>query len=317
MAVCKFLDYKNRVENENVAVEEPTEVAVQEEEEEENVSPKEEEEEEVDVDDFRKQLMSSWDVDTNTNEDTYNDNAKQAKDDDESIVPPQNTIPSSNDENENTQSTTTTTTSSSSPPPLYEFRSLLGDLSKNKLPPQTSGGDWINAIVKVVDENTVHSGSNEDDVIIILSPYTPEETVAVRRIISRYGTTTTSDGVVKNADKVIVLVNCKLNPLPRELIQAELVYGILPLMVQAKQQSQTTPSSPSPQEEEEEKKSTPKAVVLKRYPKDWEVFIDIGDDGGFESAGTASSVQIGSSKGPPPMEWIAGCMKMFMMNKRY
>jgi hypothetical protein len=52
---------------------------------------------------------------------------------------------------------------------------------------------------------------------------------------------------------------------------------------------------------------------MRRYPKDWEVYVD-ADGNGFELADVAKESQIRGKKGPP-MEWIAGCVKRHMESK--
>ena len=113
--------------------------------------------------------------------------------------------------------------------------------------------------------------------------------IAVRSLVAKY-----------QGQKKSILVNCKLEPMPRELRNAETAYSLLPLIA--------GPKVPEAKQSAEEKPSPPKIVVLRRYPKDWEVYVDVGR--GFQLAAMTPSDQI--NKRRPPMEWVAGCVQRYL-----
>merc|ERR1712087_535676 len=110
---------------------------------------------------------------------------------------------------------------------------------------------------------------------MIVSGHARQDAIAARVLLSRYG-----DG-----EKLVFLINCNFDPLPRELAQAETVYGLLPLIAR-------------PKRADGENAAQPKVVVLRKFPKDWELFVDV-DDTGFELVDSFSPRGMGTNKSPP------------------
>jgi hypothetical protein len=127
------------------------------------------------------------------------------------------------------------------------------ELNNNDIDTPSSVVDTFNDIISAVDVNA-RLQSNED-AIIILSPYDTTDIVAIRRILSRYGPIRTP----------IIIVNSRFDTNPIELDNALLVYGMLPLVAKAVRQSLSSI-------EEEDNLTGLRAVIMKRYPKDWTVY---------------------------------------------
>lgn len=172
--------------------------------------------------------------------------------------------------------------------PAEQFRlaSMLGDTEIK------GGADMAASVLKAVAANG--RPRKDEDTIIILSAISPEELVGVRALVSKY-----------KATKRIVLVNCRLDPLPRELVDAKSVYSILPLTARQKTGDFVSGSSRS----QPDKTLDPRVVVMKTYPKNWEVFVDVGE--GFELAATCPASQF---KKLPPMFWVAEKVKAFLVS---
>ena len=98
--------------------------------------------------------------------------------------------------------------------------------------------------------------------------------------MARYGQTRT-----------IIIVNSRMETLPRELDPAVLAYGILPLIARSKGNDIGNEAGL-------------KAVVMKRFPADWAVYVDVYGDGFVEATGSQSRTD-GSDKQFPSPEWIA------------
>lgn len=92
--------------------------------------------------------------------------------------------------------------------------------------------------------------ASKDEAIIILSSFSPEDMVAVRRVMQLY----------EGSDTLFVLVNCKLNPIPRELLRSEVVYSLLPLTVRERA-SQSTLMNKQQQNQENDYDNTIKVIV--------------------------------------------------------
>jgi hypothetical protein len=154
--------------------------------------------------------------------------------------------------------------------------------------------DTFNDIIAAVDINA-RLQSNED-AIIILSPYDTTDIVALRRILSRYGPTRIP----------IIIVNARFDTNPIELDNALLVYGMLPLVAKAVRQY----SNNRKKEDDDTTASTPglRAVIMKRYPKDWTVYVDVNGDGFVEAKNDndrSGGAGGGTTKSFPSPEWIA------------
>jgi hypothetical protein len=161
----------------------------------------------------------------------------------------------------------------------YRLTSMLGESSIS------SGPDMMDDVSKAVSVNALPK--DDEDTIIILSAVSKEEMFAVRAIASNY-----------KGKKTIILVNAKLSVVPRELIQAQTVYSILPLIAAQRSGGVSAPIGTT----------SPQVVVLRRYPRDWEVFVDIGK--GFDLADTMTP-DIAGKQGPP-MEWVASVVKRYL-----
>ena len=225
-----------------------------------------------DVDAFREQLMAKWD-----DLDAVSEKPDKSKNPD---VPP---------EAKNTSKPPAKTAAELVAPGFYRLASLFGDTKIS------TGADMMDQVIKAVAANG--QPIDDEDTIIILSAVQKDEMIAVRSLAAKY-----------KGKKNIVLVNCQLDPIPRELIRANTVYSILPLVAKPVVSEQNFFGSGNPQED----KAPPKIVVLRRYPKDWEVFVD-ADGNGFELVDIAKASQVG--KKGPPMEWIARCIKRHMESK--
>jgi len=175
----------------------------------------------------------------------------------------------------------------------YQIGSLLGDTEI-----KVGSPDMFSQVVRAVDSNALPL-IEESESIVLLSACSDEEMVAVRRIVAVY-----------ENKKPIILVNCKLSPLPRELVAAETVYSLLPLMAK--------PTESSPEDLFQKRKSsiTPKIVVLRRYPRDWDIFVDVDGHSGFELVESVpvNSYMGGRQKGPS-MDYIARCVKRHLQFK--
>jgi hypothetical protein len=169
-------------------------------------------------------------------------------------------------------------------PEKIRLRSILGN---NEI---ETGPEMINDIVRSVGTNG--SPSQNEDVIVILAPISQQELVGVRWLVSKYG-----------SSKTIIIFNNKLNPLPNELMMAETCYSVFPLI------ARNTSSSPKDKTQPE----NPKIVLLRRFPRDWEIHIDTNEGAGFELAGSVPANNVGMRG--PSMDWIAGCVKQHMQLK--
>lgn len=173
-------------------------------------------------------------------------------------------------------------------PKTYRLGSLFGDSRIS------TGPDMFDDAMDAVDKNVFDTDITEDqeDTLIVLSAFSEEEMIGVRRLVAKHKDT-----------KTIIFVNCKLNPIPRELIFAETVYSILPLIARPVQ-SKTNILSNNESGNSQQGPSSPKIVVLRRFPNDWEVHVDADGQSGFEladivpSAMISTSESIGGSKGP-------------------
>ena len=167
-------------------------------------------------------------------------------------------------------------------PRQYRLCSMLGDAVGMQ-----TGADMQSKVVEAVKSNALPK--EDEETIIILSAASPQELVGIRALVGRYETT-----------KKMILVNCRVTPLPRELARAQTVYSILPLIakpIDGKQQS-TSRRDDSP----------PRVVVMRRFPRDWEIFVDTGN--GFELAATVpatSTVQKG-----PSLHWVGDAIKRYL-----
>lgn len=199
------------------------------------------------------------------------------------------------------------------PPPLgpdavsasknFRLVSMLGDASSVR-----SGSDMMDSVIKAVAAYA--QPKDDEDTIIILSAASDSEMIGVRSLVAKY----------QQQGKTIVLVNCSLDPIPRELISAQTVYSIQPLIARPVQSEQNLFAKESSyakqQQEQKQAPSAPKIVVMRRFPRDWEVFVD--DDSttgkGFELACTIPANQV--PKKGPSLEFIASCVKTYLQSRQ-
>jgi len=167
----------------------------------------------------------------------------------------------------------------------YRLASLFGD---SKI---SEGDKMTQDVVKAVKANGLPK--QDEETMIILSANSEAEMLAIRALVSKY-----------TDKKSIIFVNCRLDPLPLELESCTTVYHLTPFIA-------TTVADPSNifnQNSQEEARSI-RAVSIRRYPGDWEVYVD-ADGNGFELAQKMSASKF-SNKGPPA-EWIVGAIKSFL-----
>ena len=154
------------------------------------------------------------------------------------------------------------------------------------------GADMQRSVVEAVKANALPR--HDEETIIILSAASPQELVGIRALVGQYQST-----------KNMILVNCRVTPLPRELVKAQTVYSILPLIAKP---TQAKPDPWSGQAGLKKDEPSPKIVVMRRFPRDWEVFVDTGN--GFDLAATAPASSV-PQKGPS-ISWIVGAVKRYL-----
>jgi len=222
-----------------------------------------------DVDSFRAQLASSW---------NSADSSSAASD-----------IPAEERLEEATAAEQGEKPGTESDRRCYRLASLFGDATIS------TGPDMTDDVTDAVSANA--KPTDGEDTIVVLSPISPEEIVAVRALVGTYKST-----------KTIVLVNCcrLARPVPRELMGAVTVYSILPLL-----------AKPANSNGNEEETRTPKVLLLRRYPRDWEVYVDVGGEdnaGGFD---LAASIPDGSVPiDGPSMEWLREVVQRYLQSRQ-
>jgi hypothetical protein len=207
----------------------------------------------TDVDSFRQQLIAGWSADSD-------DKVKSDQTEQRVSVAP----------GEKPEAST------------YRLASLFGDSIIS------SGTDLHSQVLAAVAQNA--KPTDDESLIVLLSTFSPEEMLAVRTLVAKYGDT-----------KTFVLVNCSLNPTPRELATAQTVYSILPLIAK------------TVVKQADDKPAQPKVVVMRRFPGDWEVFVD-ADANGFELAHTFGANRV-DRKGPT-MQRITECVQSHLLKRR-
>jgi len=210
------------------------------------VVPNEEEEvakESDDIAEFRKKLISSWDSPAN---------------------PESNAQSESSDQSANLGSS-------------HRLWSMVAD---EKI---SSGPNMFDEVIAAVDKHARLRVEKHEDALIIVSPYDTADTIAIRRILARYGQTRT-----------IIIVNSHMEELPTEMDNAVLVYGMMPL--------EARPLSGTKYENEDE--SSFKVVIMRRFPKDWSIFVDNNDSGFVQANGSMYDQPRADSKEFPSPEWV-------------
>lgn len=152
----------------------------------------------------------------------------------------------------------------------FRLASLLGDASQ-----LSAGAQMMNQVVQAVKANALPQ--EDEDTIIIVSSQDKQELVAIRALLAKY-----------QDSKRFILINTQFDPMPAELATGVLTYSILPLLVQKKDRKADAPDAPS-------------VVMLRRYPRDWEVYVDVNGQGFDLVASTSTTV---GNKGPSA-EWLA------------
>ena len=172
----------------------------------------------------------------------------------------------------------TSSASSSSSNKSYRLASLFGNVRIDQ------GPDMATHIIQALRYNAL--AKDDEDNIIILSAIGKDEMIAVRALVTKYGN-----------KRKIILVNCQFQPTPRELLSAETVYSVLPLMARKNVKNEDNKNDNN----DNNNNIPPKVVVLRRYPKNWEIFVDVGN--GYELA--ESTPVNGSNKRGLSVEFIA------------
>lgn len=149
----------------------------------------------------------------------------------------------------------------------------------------STGSDMFDEVIAAVDKHARLDTRQQEDAIIIVSPYDTADVIAVRRILARYGQTRT-----------IIFLNSRMETLPVEMSNSVMVYGVMPLVARA---SATRNSA-----NDNDVEPGLKAVVMKRFPEEWSLFIDAFGDG-FVRAKDRLGYHPGTSNAFPPGEWIA------------
>lgn len=172
----------------------------------------------------------------------------------------------------------------------YRLASMLGDAVIS------SGADGSTHVLKAVAENAIPK--EDEETMIILSANSLEENIAVRCLVARY------------SEKMkIILVNCNFEQTPRELMSAQTVYSIQPFIARPKQSDLNLFKGT----DDANANVTPKVVVMRRFPANWEIFVDVADGTGFELAAVIPVRQAG--KRGPSSEMIAGYVKSHLQSR--
>jgi hypothetical protein len=172
--------------------------------------------------------------------------------------------------------TTEITMSTSDPNSNHRLWSMVG---REEI---STGSDMFDQVIAAVDKHARLDMTKQEDAIIIVSPYDTADIIAVRRILARYGQTRT-----------IIFINSRMETLPVEMSNAVMVYGMMPLVARARNSENDNDDEPGL-----------KAVVMKRFPDEWSLFIDVFGDG-FVRAKDRLGYHPATSNAFPPPEWIA------------
>ena len=201
-----------------------------------------------DVTDFRKKLMNSWDSPVDLDDISRSD-----------------------------QSTTKSLKNPIKPTSSHRLWSMVGDGNINP------GSDMFERVIAAVDTHARLDVSEQEDALIIISPYDTVDVIAVRRILARYGQTRT-----------IIIVNSRMETLPIEMDNAILVYGIMPLVAR----------STSNNAEARNDEAGLRVVVMKRFPREFNMYIDVNGDGFVKVNEKVTNRLSVDSKEFPSSQWI-------------
>lgn len=147
----------------------------------------------------------------------------------------------------------------------------------------SNGSDMFEQVITAVDKHAILKTDEQEDALIIVSPYDTADVIALRRTLARYGQTRT-----------IIVVNSRIKTLPIEMKSAVLVYGVLPLVARK-----------SGTELDEDSEPGLKVVVMKRFNKDWGLFVDMYGEGFVQVDVSGYDQPRADSRDFPPPEWIA------------
>ena len=167
----------------------------------------------------------------------------------------------------------------------YRLASLFGD---KKI---SNGPAMSESVVAAVKAHGLPK--HDEETMILLSANSEAEMLAVRALVTKY-----------KDSKQIVLVNCRLDPLPRELENCNTVYHLTPLIATSTMDERNLFRKDSTEE-----RPPIKVVSIRRYPGEWEVYVD-ADGKGFELAERASADKF--TKKGPTFDWIGGAIKAFL-----
>jgi hypothetical protein len=228
--------------------------------------------------DFRKSLMQSWETTAST-ADEENSNIP----DEEKIQPDKERI-----------DTTISSNSQQQTKLCYRIGSLFGSATISK------GADMIEDVMMAIQMNDGLPLDHEQ-MMMIVSPISKEEMYAIRAIVNKYNE-------AKGKKVLIIFFNCKLQPMPQEIIRGETIYSLLPLIGKRKESS-TLNTSRSPYQ--------PKVVVLRRYPHDWQIYVDLDDGFNCIASISAQDVKLNrlSQQRGPSLEWIQTVVQRYMQQQ--
>lgn len=185
-----------------------------------------------------------------------------------------------------TEETATRTDEPVESPKMYRLTSMLGDARSFS----TNTSSPMNEIVQAVSKNAMPK--SHEGFILILAPSTKEEMIGVRALVQKY-----------SGKKRFILVNSKLDPLPPELHNAETVYSVLP-MIGKQIRGENADVQP------------PKVVLLRRYPRDWELYVDIGKGFDFAASCDLGGLSGGSFVTGPSQQWIKSNLESYLLKMR-
>ena len=157
------------------------------------------------------------------------------------------------------------------------------------------GPDAFDRILSAADANA--RLAPDEDALMILSPYDGTDVVALRRVLARYG-----------RSRTIVIVNPRFETDPGEMDGAVLVYGMLPLVAASRKNADAGGGGGRGGSGGGGGGTGLRAVVMKRFPRDWAVFVDVHGDGFVEAEGGGVVGTLdggGSERRFPSPEWIA------------
>jgi hypothetical protein len=196
------------------------------------------------------------------------------------------------------------------PRQYHRIASLFGSSIISK------GADMIEDVMAAIKTNQ-GLPTNSEQMMIIVSAVSNEEMYAVRAIANKYNS---------SSNKTILFINCKLQPTPQELIRGQTIYSILPFIAQIKGSGHgiggSTVSNTNASNTSTSQRSNPivpKVVVLRRYPYNWEIFVNLGH--GFDIVTSVSndneiiSNRYNSNEQQqrgPSMKWIQSIVQQYI-----